>query len=778
MSRDKSGLADESLRRWCIESVTLVRQTFARHHHLQPKQDPSTDLTESIVEDAAFLRIRRNRGLNEYQTGDNPRSPGGAGDISEQLSASCPLDAMAPPEQLGTLHECLIGLRNQWDSSGARRSSKSRKTNGVYYTPRYVIDDMVRRTIGPRLIGATPENFRCLRILDPAAGCGAFLIAACRFLMEWHLDWYIRHDPAEHSGDVLQAEHGWKLTLNKGRQILTDCIFGVDLDPGAVAVTRRILWLTLQDFTESIRASERSEPDWDELVTNVKCGHSLNGDGFAKPVTSRQDSAGASSFHWTREFPGISEEGGFDVILGNPPYRRERDFKTQLDEIAATPFGRKYQSPRMDLWYFFLHRGIELLKNGGTLAFITSAYWIRGNGADKLMAALRDDVHLDDIFLLGNHPVFAGVSGQHSILTMTKSNSNRETTIRIAPAKPGRSAEPLFNGEVPIRTIVKPPDKLFRDGRLDTSPAADSLLEKLDACSRLGEFGKVRQGIAENPAAISRATLERFHEHPLSQSWQSGEGVFSLSDAEAKTLLPGEANRKLLRPYYDLCDLGRYRLAASPSRQLIYSTRKTCPDIEVFPQLQQHLARFRPIMDARRETIRGSNCWWHLHWPRDESLWLADKLVALQMATRPGFVPTFGPAYVTFSANVFVPEKETREDLKYFCGLLNSRVLWAWFALHAKRRGIGLELNGHVLERAPMRRIDFGKTSDVSQHDELVALVDRRMSLQPSEVDAKTNGMPHDNCDIDEVESQIDHAVMLLYGLSPEDADLVAEFTV
>ena len=107
-------------------------------------------------------------------------------------------------------------------------------------------------------------------------------------------------------------------------------------------------------------------------------------------------------------------------------------------------------------------------------------------------------------------------------------------------------------------------------------------------------------------------------------------------------------------------------------------------------------------------------------------IWLSDKLVALQMAARPVFVPTFKPTYVSFSANVFVPSSETREDPKYLSGLLNSQILWAWFQLHAKHRGIGLDLTGDVLKQTPIRKIDFENADDVSLHDKVVSLVDHR----------------------------------------------------
>ena len=101
--------------------------------------------------------------------------------------------------------------------------------------------------------------------------------------------------------------------------------------------------------------------------------------------------------------------GGFGLILGNPPYRRELSFKRQLDALADTPLGRTYRALRMDLWYYFLHLALErLLGDGGTLSFITNSYWLAGRGAAKLIAQIQEQAHLLEIFDLGGLACFPG----------------------------------------------------------------------------------------------------------------------------------------------------------------------------------------------------------------------------------------------------------------------------------------------------------------------------------------------------------------------------------
>ena len=537
----------------------------------------------------------------------------------------------------------------------------------MFYTPRPVVDYILRHTLVPRLSGATPEQVEKLTLLDPAAGSGAFLVAAFQILLEWHRQWWINHNPAQHPSAIIRTNHDWRLTRSKCRSILEHSLFGVDLDPTAVLVTRRILWLTMMAQSAPENANESQSEivpathETNRCASHVVAGHALIGAPFGQaPHESYANDV--APFYWNETFPDVSERGGFDLIVGNPPYRRERQFKQDLDAIAATPLGR-YRSARMDLWYYFVHRGVELLREGGSLSFITNAYWLNGTGADKLMSALRHDVRLDELLLLHDQPVFPGVSGRHVIFRLTKTQKTGDVTIKSVPSTRIKSVESLLSDTTSLLSFTKSSDALFRDNQLDFRPDATEFLDRLRTFARLSDLGQIRQGIAENPAFVNRRTLERFPTAAVSNDWCQGEGVFTLLPAEVELLNLNPAERALLRPYHTLSDLGRYWLAEQPSRSLIYTTRDNCADIQVHPAIQSHLERFRAILESRRETQRGANHWWHLHWPRDERIWHAQKLVIPQMAIRPSISVANHPTYVSFSANVFVPHPGIRRRL-------------------------------------------------------------------------------------------------------------------
>ena len=665
---------------------------------------------------------------------------------------------------------------------------EARKAGGVYYTPGYIVEYIVRHAVDRFLQGKKPRQVARLRVLDPACGAGSFLIGAYQHLLDWHRDWYVSDDPQRHARcrkpRLRRGPAGdWLLTAAERKRILLNGIYGVDIDSQAVEAAKlSLLTKALEGELQGALSSrlpllhERALRD---LAGNIKCGNSLLGPDLYEirqvDLPDEDEACRVDGFNWEAEFGDIctGRSAGFDAVIGNPPYRRELGYKHLLDEIAATDFGRKYRSPRMDLWYYFVHRGLDLLRPHGILSFIVSAYWTAGTGARKLITTLRDAAHVEEIFFLGGQKVFSEVAAQHMVIRVVNTRSDQATRVKLVRPGPETSAEPFVAGRSPVLVFDKTPKQLFQGNKVDLQPPSDDVLSKLDRWDPLGRLGIVRQGIAENPASINRKT-NRKH----GNRWRVGEGVFALRREEAESLELPDSQRELLRPYYGLRDLGRYSLSAGPSLVLIYSTRVTCPDINAYPRIKKHLSRFQVIMQDRRETRKGANCWWHLHWPRDERLWKSSKILSVQMASRPSFVPAWHPVYVPFSVNVFVPADTTRERLDYVCGLLNSRLMWKWYQHHAKRRGVGLEINVNVLARTPIRRIDFSDRADKARHERMAALVGRMLSLHKQlESAATAHRKTLIQRRIDAVDRQLDRLVYELYELTDEEIAIVEEAT-
>jgi hypothetical protein len=146
------------------------------------------------------------------------------------------------------------------------------------------------------------------------------------------------------------------------------------------------------------------------------------------------------------------------------------------------------------------------------------------------------------------------------------------------------------------------------------------------------------------------------------------------------------------------------------------------------------------------------------------------------MAERPSFAFVPGECYVPFSVNVFVPHHALKLSPYYILGVLNSRLLWKWFLHRAKRRGIGLDINGNVLRRAPIRRINFDNASEVKLHERIATLAGQLSELYQSL--ASSTGHQQDLLmrQVQNIERQLDLAVYDLYGLTePQRAIVDAE---
>ena len=196
--------------------------------------------------------------------------------------------SVLPADILGQVYEQFLGkvIRlTAGHQAEVEDKPEVKKAGGVYYTPTYIVDYIVKNTVGKLLEGKTPKKAAELRILDPACGSGSFLIGAYQYLLDWHRDWYVEHGPEKHRKELYQGPGGdWRLTTAEKKRILLNNIYGVDIDSQAVETTKLSLLLKVLEgeTSESLDAQlsflhERALPD---LAANIKCGNSLIGPDF------------------------------------------------------------------------------------------------------------------------------------------------------------------------------------------------------------------------------------------------------------------------------------------------------------------------------------------------------------------------------------------------------------------------------------------------------------------------------------------------------------------
>ncbi len=541
---------------------------------------------------------------------------------------------------------------------------RQRKLQGVFYTPQFLADQMARMSVVRSERETASELKSGITILDPACGDGALLIAAVKQLLALH-------------------PFADRVELTRGT------IFGVDIDSHAVEQTRQRLLELIAP------ALERLDEVREYLSRQILCGNALTGPEFSDASEeTAHDKRNDDELDWSVSFPEIAKHSGFDLVIANPPYLREKDAKSIFDRIARSSLGERWRKPRMDLWHYFLHRSLDLLKPGGRLCFLINSYWTKGHSARPLIDRLRRETTLEEIVEFDTQPVFERVAGRHMVLQLRKSVSHD-------PCRVARYVTSDSTPEEPDRTIWLTPMEMFRAGQIVLE--ANIPLED-HAAMRLGDGFDVRQGIAENPPCIN-SHLDR--EFP--GEFRVGEGVFVLTVDELTALNLNEDERRLLRSYARSQDLDRYRLPRQIERYLLYLTPQSVPDLSRYPHIERHLLRFKTILDRRREVRKGSIAWWHLHWPREECLFVEPRILHLQMGDRPKFAWTTEPLFVGFSVNVVRVKNTVAANpdalecsLPALTAILNSSAAEAWFKVLAKPRGIRYEISGNLLKHFPL----------------------------------------------------------------------------
>lgn len=279
-----------------------------------------------------------------------------------------------------------------------------RKAGGVYYTPTYIVDYIVKNTVGELLNDKTPESLKTtpLRVLDPACGSGSFLLGAYQFLMDWYLDWYVHNDPKKHSRGaspaVIEVPGGWQLTLEKKKDILTRHIYGVDIDSQAVEVTKLSLLLKVVENPGqlSLFSEERILPD---LAENIKCGNSLIGPDFYEDqqgtLFDSEEQYRVNAFDWHKEFKTVFSNGGFNAVIGNPPYG------ATIRELENLYYLQKYVTYKAtrDIFTCFVEKCTTLIDDLGRFSYIVPSGWVSGPNYEKLREYLLQ-FEIDNIVLL------------------------------------------------------------------------------------------------------------------------------------------------------------------------------------------------------------------------------------------------------------------------------------------------------------------------------------------------------------------------------------------
>ncbi len=368
-----------------------------------------------------------------------------------------------------------------------------RKAGGVYYTPQYIVEYIVKNTVGNLIEGKAPKEISKIKILDPACGSGSFLLEAYQYLLNYHKDYYSKtiEKSKGKKGNPLTPDGN--LTTAEKKRILTNNIFGVDLDVNAVEVTKLSLLLKcMEGETEaSIETqlrlfNERVLPDLDD---NIKSGNSLIDTDFYDSHIDFGEEKKIKPFNWQRNFPEVFKQGGFDTVIGNPPYVMLQNLeRREIFDYALKKFeSAKY---KIDTYQIFIEQSVKLLKEHGLVGLITPNTFLKNIHSEPLRKFILNHCAIKEI-LLFNYSVFSQASVDTCIVIFEKSESNKKNKLIVKRAKP----------DFLIKQIAKLKQSQFEknersDFNLTVSSRDFDVLNKISKYSKnLGAYCNVYFGI-------------------------------------------------------------------------------------------------------------------------------------------------------------------------------------------------------------------------------------------------------------------------------------------
>jgi adenine-specific DNA-methyltransferase len=341
-----------------------------------------------------------------------------------------------PIHILGSIYERFLGKEITVTDKRAKVEEKPevRKAGGVYYTPEYIVKYIVENTIGKLIAGKKPEEIAKLKFADIACGSGSFLLGAFDYLIKFHTDFYnankTRKADAIKQNIARETIDGTlQLTVQFKREILLNNIFGVDVDAQAVEVAQLSLYLKLlEEETTSTKQQyltgfrEQLLPSLDK---NIICGNSLiDFDIMSGMLFDSKDFRKLNPMNFQSSFPEVFRNGGFDAIIGNPPYGAD------LNEIVKDYLGKKYiyQSYQLDSYLLFLEKSIsELIKQNGFWGMIIPNPWLTNVKQDKIRKFVIENTILSEIIHF-KFPVFPKVTVDTEIVILKNSKENESDT--------------------------------------------------------------------------------------------------------------------------------------------------------------------------------------------------------------------------------------------------------------------------------------------------------------------------------------------------------------
>ena len=475
---------------------------------------------------------------------------------------------------------------------------------------------------------------------------------------------------------------------------------------------------------------------------------------------------------WQLYFPRVfRDNGGFDIVIGNPPYVGESGHKELFRPIANTKFGERFYQGKMDLFYFFFHKGLDLLKNSGELSLITTNYYLTATGAKKLRTDIKDRSTIRKCVNFNEVKVFESALGQHNMITMlSKMKKPNEKCMSIQCtnnfiASSERILEILGGNDKSLILSEVEQDNLF-DGeecyiRLNgvnstSENSVESVLEKIcKGNGVLGDFAEVNQGVLTGCDTLTNKHLTKL---PEDTEKCKNDGIFVLdlnNERDLELFNSFEQGKMLLKDFYKNSDITAYWCSDKPTKKLIYYTGKL--DESKYPDVYSHMLNFRPILEERLITYNEKYHWTAIHRPRNGAVFEKGvPKIVVPYRTRTNAFAYNEIEWFCRSDCYVITSKDNGIALKCILSMLNSDTYFFWLYHRGKRKGEVLELFQKPLSEIPLKKPEENIQIELVKLGEEITRAKRDdLKADTSETERKINEIVYKLFDFSEKEMEI-----------------------
>jgi type I restriction-modification system DNA methylase subunit len=600
-------------------------------------------------------------------------------------------------------------------------TNELRKKEGIYYTPQYIVDYIIGHTLGEKIKPILAEaktllaykNFKGaigkirelaeIKVLDPAMGSGSFLLRAFDALVQAYEDYNLecQRVKKERNGDGALFDADFALAeevLEAPRHVLLENIFGVDLDRQAVEVAKLNLWLRYMalgrdSFLDRIRRKRRSDKPLNllpNLTNNLKRGNSL----IADPSV-----AGAAAFEWEKEFPETMKRGGFDVVIGNPPYERIQVMQAnapQAAEFLKTNY-RAAASGNFDIYVCFIERGLQLLRASGIFGYICPHKFFQAEYGAALRKLLSEGQHVRQIVSFGDQQIFTQASTYTCLLFLDKNPQTQSHFIKVDDLDDWRTTGAAASGKIAAVT--------FADERWNFV-----LGNGAELFAKLNENPLRLRDVAERIAQGIRTSANPVYVLDLVSMNDSTVTAFSEQLQREVTL-----ERKAVAPFLQGQDIRNYALETCSKVVIIPYQMKAgraalMAETQLrkkFPLAYDYLRQNKKTLEEREEGRMRGDQWYAFVYPKNLELMSSSKILVPDIADHASFAFDKAGEFAFTSGYGITLKEDARESPDYLLGLLNSRLLDFYLKqVSTSLRGGYFRYFTQFLEQLPVRRVD------------------------------------------------------------------------